>query len=435
MHAPLRQAAALLPSLATRSSPALRFHYSLTTIVAHPLTISNDTRNDPAATKTTRPGSAPSSRTFLTALCLVPLAVASPASPATLHVPASYSTIQAAITAAQDNDTILVAPGTYTENITTQSKWLVLYGEAGASQTVIDGGRRGSVITLDNGGIVQGFTLQNGQSQAGGAIWAGGVAQTIVRENIIRSNTAGYFVDSGIGGGIYLHVTNSSISVSNNSIANNYAGDSGGGIYDNSSALGNQIRANTIIANGCHVCGGGLFLGAAVLNGNVIANNWADSFGGGVCGSGAGIVNNTIVGNFTNNGFLSAAGIWGQDGLGIYNNIVVHNHGPAGARSGIGIYCEAHITHPRIACNDSWGNDGMDYELFGACDSTAGQNRSVDPLFCGEPEGDYALSALSPCAPGNSGPCGIIGALPVDGGCTIVPTTRSTWGALKLKYR
>jgi hypothetical protein len=53
-------------------------------------------------------------------------------------------------------------------------------------------------------------------------------------------------------------------------------------------------------------------------------------------------------------------------------------------------------------------------------------NISVDPLFCGSanPAQPYALDESSPCAEGNSGTCGRIGAFPV--GCAVSPVPDGT---------
>src|SRR5437867_13431554 len=64
----------------------------------------------------------------------------------TLHVPGDYPTIQTAIVAATAGDTILVGPGLYNENLDTQGKMLALISEAGAVNTVVDGGRRRRVL-------------------------------------------------------------------------------------------------------------------------------------------------------------------------------------------------------------------------------------------------------------------------------------------------
>lgn len=50
------------------------------------------------------------------------------ASPAEIHVPGHYSTIQAAIGAAKPGDTIIVAAGTYTETIVINKANLTLLG-------------------------------------------------------------------------------------------------------------------------------------------------------------------------------------------------------------------------------------------------------------------------------------------------------------------
>ena len=65
-----------------------------------------------------------------------------PPSQATVHVPADFPTIQEAIDAAASHDTILVAPGTYVENLDTLGKDLTLRSEAGPAVTVIDGEAR-----------------------------------------------------------------------------------------------------------------------------------------------------------------------------------------------------------------------------------------------------------------------------------------------------
>ena len=59
---------------------------------------------------------------------------------ATIHVPADQPTIQAAIDAAADGDTVLVAPGTYYEDINFHGKIITVTSEQGAAATVIDAG-------------------------------------------------------------------------------------------------------------------------------------------------------------------------------------------------------------------------------------------------------------------------------------------------------
>jgi parallel beta-helix repeat protein len=102
------------------------------------------------------------------ALVLVPTAGATPSPLATtLKVPSQYPTIQKAINAAHSGDTILVAPGTYVEQLTIH-KSVTIIG-SGAGQTIIkspaglapDPFGNPWTIEIDNGATVtvSGFTL------------------------------------------------------------------------------------------------------------------------------------------------------------------------------------------------------------------------------------------------------------------------------------
>jgi hypothetical protein len=71
----------------------------------------------------------------------------------------------------------------------------------------------------------------------------------------------------------------------------------------------------------------------------------------------------------------------------------------------------------QVSCSNFFGNEGGDWT-----GSLNGQlalegNFSADPLFCTANPDEYQLDALSPCAPGNGGDCGLVGAVGV--GCSV----------------
>ena len=91
---------------------------------------------------------------------------ASPLFGADLNVPADYTTIQAAIDAAEDGDRILIAPGAYDEFLNAGTKALTLVGTGGSAQTVIDAnGDSGTLLLVDGASSfgIEGITFRNGR--------------------------------------------------------------------------------------------------------------------------------------------------------------------------------------------------------------------------------------------------------------------------------
>src|SRR5947207_6502047 len=116
---------------------------------------------------------------------------------ATINVPAGQPTIQAAINAASNGDTVLVAPGTYYESIYFLGKAITVTSSGGPSVTTINGGMVDRVVAFtDSEGrnsVLSGFTITNG---TGGGIYMYYASPTI-SGNVITGN-----LNCGGGGGI-----------------------------------------------------------------------------------------------------------------------------------------------------------------------------------------------------------------------------------------
>src|SRR5215470_5389855 len=108
--------------------------------------------------------------------------------PATFRVPSDRPTIQSAINDAIGGDRVLVAPGTYSENIDFSGKAITVTSESGPQDTIIDAGNADSVVSFTSGegrdSVLNGFTLKNGRppstrSPEGGGIRIQGSSPTI----------------------------------------------------------------------------------------------------------------------------------------------------------------------------------------------------------------------------------------------------------------
>ncbi len=169
-----------------------------------------------------------------------------------------YDTIQEAIDAALDGETIVVSPGTYYENIifddrdiTVQSTKITDSSGPGMvldlRKTIIDGGGVNSVVVFTGGdtSTLKGFTIQNGASFYGGGIYVDHSNPTI-EDNTITDNRV-----TDHGGGIYVYYGEPNII--RNTITLNTAGLTGGGIdlyYSFAYIIDNGIYSNVAVFGG-----------------------------------------------------------------------------------------------------------------------------------------------------------------------------------------
>lgn len=291
----------------------------------------------------------------------LPLLLLATASGDIIHVPAALPTIQAGLNAASGDDTVLVAPGTYYENIVWPATvGLNLLSEWGPDSTAIDGSNAGTVITITSGvgseTLISGFTIQHGNATYGGGIRMENSSATI-RGNRIVANAA-----VPRGGGIYcgdgaapLIVDNQ---IENNSVPGAPNSGVGGGICCTYAGPLTILR-NTISHNFASSRGGAIELygtPAQLIEYNIIEDNSAGTDGGGIaCGSGSSphIHANTIAGNSAGNigGAISCS--WHSVPRIDYNRIADNS---AGWQYSGAIDCGTGSAFPTINHNDICGN-------------------------------------------------------------------------------
>jgi hypothetical protein len=372
----------------------------------------------------------------------------------------AFKRIQSGIDAASDEDTVIVAEGTYRENVSFNGKNILLRSTDPLNAAVVGnttmmapkGG--GSVVafagTEDARCVLTGFTVRGGDTSRGGGV-CGGTEQShshaTIQNNRIESNIAnngagiaycdGIISDNTIsenhgyiGGGLcQCHGV-----IERNTIIGNIANYMGGGVWDCDTLIRNNtiaenkgdqgaglaecdgtIENNIIARNGGSFMGGG-FLGGGLGNcngtirNNIITGNAAYEMGGGLIGCNGAILSNLIAGNQAQFG----CGIFGAQGS-LLNNTIVSNRALHESSAALQM-CTGTIQNCII-----WGN--MDAQIEESSVPTnsciqgwgsGGSNTGLDPLIRapgywddnGTPgnieddvwvDGDYHLMEGSPC--------------------------------------
>jgi len=218
------------------------------------------------------------------ALALI-LAAHSPSQAASIRVPADQPTISAALGAAQSGDSVLVAAGSYYENVVLQDGVALLGGYDGTyttrdpdtNVTMIHGQNVGPAVFANNVGfftVVDGFLLRGGGGMPGAGVIVNGGAPVFTNNEISENRRA------GIAGGVFIY-GGSTAQFRNNDVIENSSQGSGGGFHIQLSTpvlVGNLIEDNAAPAGG-----GGIyaFRSAVACTSNVFRNNRAGEGGGG----------------------------------------------------------------------------------------------------------------------------------------------------------
>jgi PKD repeat protein len=359
-----------------------------------------------------------------------------------IHVPSDYSSIQEAFSAAVDGDTIVLAKGTYTENLSVSNKsvvitsqymfsknesdidgtvWLSAAAPQTPNHTINVSGSRSYTLSLI------GIVFKNNPTTAlyfsgynfiashlkfftntGGAlsIWDG---DAIIKHSIFEGNSRN---DNGGAVDIQLSNEDRTVVIDSCQFKSNTSPSNGGGlkgsVYKSSLTVSNSIfTSNTAYKGGAIAISPGTNAYVTIKN-NVIVENRAQLEGGGIHMSGRGsrITNNTIVNNqLTQHGVNNkGAGIFltGNNTFSytyLSNNIIKFNATEstdkevyASYQSGA-LYSKVYLAYCNLSDNtaDYYSeNSVVEFEFKEG-------NITENPLFVDIQNSNYSLQSESPC--------------------------------------
>jgi parallel beta-helix repeat protein len=282
--------------------------------------------------------------------------------PQTISVPMEEPSIQAAIDAASNGDTVLVAPGTYFEKLDFKGKAITVKSSGGAAATILDGQNSGPIVNFHTsegiGSVIQGFTLTHGSANTyGSAIHVTGGASPSIEDNA--------FVDNADTNGLW--------------------GEAIGGDGSSPIILRNYFSGNTCSTLPYESVVGFVNSSSPVIADNIFVNNACPAVYLQSLASPQ-LYNNSMVGN--RSGVVLS--LYGSNaGLFVSNNLIAFN------QYGLNATFSGGAILPPWSHNLVYGNTTADYQ--GVSNQTGiGGNISSDPILKDWAHGDEHLLYSSP---------------------------------------
>jgi len=263
--------------------------------------------------------------------------------------------IQSALDSASSGDTILVGPGTYSENLDFNGRLISLRSVDGPGSTFINV-NGGSAVSISGAAEISGFTISGGIASSGAGVNVSG-AGTLIQGNIFDGNrqTAGGF-GAAIGG----NVASPTIS---------------GNIFRNNTSDSQFLSGVVSFINGS----------SPLIENNIFENN--DSRGINLtlpASTNPRVINNTF---FNNTVGIRVDRRIDSSNYEILNNIFAFND------TGVEVDFGSDANNPTFENNLVFGNS-TDFDTISDLTGIDG-NLSASPLFIDAANGDFRLTAGS----------------------------------------
>ncbi len=240
-----------------------------------------------------------------------------------IHVPADSPTIQIAIVKAQPFDTIIVAPGTYSEAISFGGKVITVQSTnpndpSVVAATIINAGGLGSVVTF-SGGEDQVNTILDGFTITGGTIGIDAhSSRAVIRRCVVRDNSSygiyqadGTVEDSQVLNNNWYGLSDCDGTIRRCVIRNNYSAglwECDGTLIDSrveSTRQGNGVSGGSVDILRCVIASNGNY-GVVTHNGDIEQSYIVANASYGIYGADAGLVRNCVIAGNRESGLQSS---------------------------------------------------------------------------------------------------------------------------------